>query len=54
MQFEQQDVENPAQDILKDNIRSLFRLWTLTHPEISLGDSKTLFLETVRHSLEQL
>jgi len=54
IEFEQRDVGNPAQDILKDNIRSLYRLWTLTHPVSSGDDSKTLFLETVRRSLEQL
>lgn len=47
---------DPAQDILRENIKGLYRLWKLGRHDTSTDtpDDKEIFLATVRQALQQL
>lgn len=47
-------IDDATQDILRDNIKSLYRLWKLNRCNTTIEDDKEVFLATVRQALEQL
>jgi hypothetical protein len=50
----QYDSDDPAQDTLRDSIRSLYQFWKLSRPDRPSDQDKTLFLSTVYQVIDQL
>lgn len=46
--------DHVAQELLRDNIKAMFRLWVLGRGETSTDRDKDIFLTTVRQALEQV
>lgn len=48
------DIDDPADDALRDHVKSLYKLWTLGRPNKPAGQEKELFLSAVKQALGQL
>jgi len=48
------NVEDANRDVLRDNVKSLYRLWKLGRQDVPAEQDKEIFLATVRQALEQL
>jgi hypothetical protein len=47
-------VDHAARELLRDNIKAMFRLWKLGRGETSTDRDKDIFLATVRQALGQV
>ena len=47
-------LEHPSQELLRDNVKCLYRLWKFGRQDAATEQDKEVFLATVRQALEQL